>query len=175
MSRPRGAGGWPAPGWIGLRYAPGMSSTYQVIREITINAPAERIYGLIADFHEWDKWSPWDELDPEMNKTFVGSPSGVGAKYSWSGNRKAGMGSMEIVGADEPRRVTIDLAFVKPFKSRAATGFDLAATGDVTRVAWHMDGPKTFMVKVMSLFKSMDSMIGPDLEKGLAKLKSVAE
>ncbi len=38
-----------------------------------------------------------------------------------------------------------------------------------------MTGRKTFMTRVMGLVKSMDSMVGPDFEKGLQKLKAVAE
>ncbi len=38
-----------------------------------------------------------------------------------------------------------------------------------------MTGKKTFMTRVMGLFKSMDSMIGPDFERGLQKLKAVTE
>ena len=38
-----------------------------------------------------------------------------------------------------------------------------------------MIGPKTLATKVMGLFTSMDKMIGPDFEKGLARLKDVVE
>ena len=36
-----------------------------------------------------------------------------------------------------------------------------------------MIGPKTLATKVMGLFTSMDKMVGPDFEKGLARLKDV--
>jgi hypothetical protein len=32
-----------------------------------------------------------------------------------------------------------------------------------------------FVTKIMSVFTSMDKMIGKDFEKGLAKMKTVAE
>ena len=38
-----------------------------------------------------------------------------------------------------------------------------------------MTGQKTLMTKVMGIFTSMDKMIGPDFEKGLARLKEVVE
>ena len=38
-----------------------------------------------------------------------------------------------------------------------------------------MIGPKTLATKVMGLFTSMDKMVGPDFEKGLARLKDVVE
>jgi hypothetical protein len=44
-----------------------------------------------------------------------------------------------------------------------------------TRVTWYMSGPMPFISKIMSVFVSMDSMIGPDFEKGLARIKALAE
>jgi hypothetical protein len=82
---------------------------------------------------------------------------------------------MEITEAVEPSRVEVALNFVKPFKSSSTTTFDLEPEGEATRVTWTMTGPKTLMTRVMGLYKSMDKMIGPDFEKGLERLKAVAE
>jgi hypothetical protein len=38
-----------------------------------------------------------------------------------------------------------------------------------------MTGRKTLLTKVMGIVKSMDSLLGPDFEKGLARLKTAAE
>lgn len=149
--------------------------TYTVERRSTIEAPAATIYPLLANFHEWGVWSPWEELDPDMQRTFSGAESGQGAVYEWSGNRKAGAGRMEITDADEPSVVTIDLQFLKPFKAHNTTTFTLTEEGGTTAVSWTMTGAKTFMTKVMGIFRSMDAMIGPDFEKGLAKLKAATE
>jgi uncharacterized protein YndB with AHSA1/START domain len=88
--------------------------TYTVERWVAIDAPPERVYEQIADFRNWTTWSPWEGLDPELKRTYAGAESGTGAVYSWSGNRKAGQGRMEIIGAREPSRVDIDLLFEKP-------------------------------------------------------------
>ncbi len=149
--------------------------TFTIERTATIQAPAATIYALVADFHHWGRWSPWEDIDPQMQRTFSGAESGAGAIYEWSGNRKAGSGRMEITEADEPAVVTIDLQFLKPFKAHNTTTFTLAPDGDATAVSWTMTGPKTFMTKVMGIFKSMDAMVGPDFEKGLAQLQAAAE
>ena len=65
-------------------------STYEVTRSAVIPAPAQDIFPLVNSFHEWTKWSPWEAVDPAMERSYSGSESGVGAKYTWSGNRKAG-------------------------------------------------------------------------------------
>jgi hypothetical protein len=82
---------------------------------------------------------------------------------------------MTIADVDTNAAVTIDLEFLKPFKSRSTTVFTLARDGDATDVTWTMTGPKTFMTRLMGVFSSMDKMIGPDFEKGLQRLKADAE
>ena len=149
--------------------------TYTVERAATIEAAPTRVYEQIADFHNWTRWSPWEDLDPNLQRTYSGAPAGVGAAYAWSGNRKAGQGRMEIVEATEPSTVRIDLRFEKPFKARNDSVFTIEQAGSGSRVTWSLTGRKTLMTKVMGLFTSMDKMIGPDFEKGLARLKETAE
>lgn len=152
-----------------------MPDLYTVERTTTINAPAEKVYAQIVDFHYWRNWSPWDDLDPDMQRSYSGADSGVGAGYAWSGNRKAGEGKMKITEATEPSVVQIALKFLKPFKSSSTTTFNLKPQGQTTDVTWTMTGPKTLMTRVTGVFKSMDKMVGPDFERGLAQLRGVAE
>ena len=152
-----------------------MTDTYTVERSTTIDAPPARVYPQIADFHNWTNWSPWENLDPELKRTYSGAESGPGAVYSWSGNRKAGQGHMTITDATEPSKVKIDLVFEKPWKAHSDSVFTILHEGSGSRVVWSLTGEKTFMTRVMGVFKSMDKLIGPDFEKGLAALKATAE
>lgn len=149
--------------------------TYTVQRSILVEAAPARIYDEIADFRRWTAWSPWEDVDPELRRSYAGSGSGTGAVYRWSGNRKAGQGSMEIVEATPPSLVRIDLAFEKPWKARNDTRFLIEPDGDGSRVTWSMTGRNTLMTRVMGIFTSMDKLLGPDFEKGLARLKSTVE
>lgn len=144
-------------------------------RVTTIKAPPEKIMALLADFHNWPSWSPWEKLDPNMQRAYSGAPSGKGAIYSWTGNSKVGQGRMEIIDLTPPSSTTIKLDFLKPFAMASMTQFVLTPKGDSTTVTWNMNGPTPFMNKVMNVFISMDSMVGPDFEKGLAQLKAAAE
>ena len=148
---------------------------FEVMREATIPAPRESVFALLSDFHRWPEWSPWEDIDPNMKRTHSGTPSGAGAIYEWDGNRKAGAGRMEITEANAPWRVQIDLQFLKPFKSHNTTTFELADRDGGTHVTWRMVGPKTFFTRVMGIFTSMDKMVGPDFEKGLAQLSEAAQ
>jgi uncharacterized protein YndB with AHSA1/START domain len=148
---------------------------YQVERSTTIDAAPARIYAQIVSFRNWTHWSPWEDLDPRLRRTYSGAESGTGAVYGWSGNRKAGQGRMTITDASEPSRVAIDLDFEKPWKAHNHTVFTLVPDGSGSRVTWSITGKSTFMTKVMGIFRSMDKMLGPDFEKGLARLKATTE
>ena len=148
--------------------------TYTVERSITVNAPAPRVHGLVDDFHSWTSWSPWEDLDPELHRTYTGPERGVGAHYAWSGNRKAGAGSMEITSST-PEGIDITVAFLKPFKATNQTRLSFDPTADGTEVRWVMSGEQKGLMSVFGKFMSMDKLIGPDFEKGLARLKAVAE
>jgi hypothetical protein len=151
-----------------------MANTYTVERTLHIDAPPGAVRDHLVDLRRWEAWSPWEDLDPGVQRTYGGPASGVGAWYEWEGNRKAGMGRMEIIAADASS-VRIDLQFLKPFRSHSNTVFELQPDGGGTHVTWTMVGPNTGMTKVMGLFWSMDRMLGPDFEKGLGRLKAAAE
>jgi hypothetical protein len=72
--------------------------TYTVERSTEIEAPPEHVYEQVVDFHRWTTWSPWEDLDPELRRTYSGPDAGVGATYAWQGNRRAGTGRMESPG-----------------------------------------------------------------------------
>ena len=148
--------------------------TYVVERQAHMVAPPERVRERIVDLRRWESWSPWEDLDPDVRRTYGGPDAGEGAWYVWEGNRKAGKGRMEITGVDD-RSVTIDLQFLKPFKSRSVNEFTLQPRETGTLVTWTLTGPKTLMLKVMGVFMSMDKMLGGDFEKGLANLKAEVE
>lgn len=147
---------------------------FEMSRSTTINAPADRVHSLLNDFREWQQWSPWEGLDPDLKRTFTGPATGVGSHYAWAGNKKAGEGTMEITEST-PSSVAIDLEFLKPFKASNVTAFDLTEAGSgTTRVNWTMTGTRGVIMGLMGkLF--FDKAIGKDFDKGLAQLKAAAE
>jgi uncharacterized protein YndB with AHSA1/START domain len=150
------------------------NSTFRYERSTTISAPAEKVFALIDDFRAWSRWSPYEKLDPAMQKQYSGEARGVGAAYAWTG-KKAGTGSMVITEAAPASRVVIALTFTKPMKAQNVAEFVLEPTGGGTRVTWSMTGQITLMTRLFGLFVNMDKMIGKDFEDGLAAMKAVAE
>jgi uncharacterized protein YndB with AHSA1/START domain len=148
---------------------------YEVTREATIAAPREAIFDLLVDLRRWREWSPWEDIDPDLRRSYSGPTSGVGAVYEWDGNRKAGQGRMEIVSAEPPARLEIVLQFIKPFKSTTTTTFVLDARDGGTNVTWRLVGPKSFTTRLMGIFMSMDKMVGRDFERGLTRLSAAVQ
>ncbi|MFA5835142.1 MAG: SRPBCC family protein [Bacteroidota bacterium] len=148
--------------------------TFRIERTTSIKASSEKISTLISNFHKWNSWSPFEKLDPAMKRTFSGSNEGLGAVYEWEGNSNAGSGRMEVLNVSSSK-ITIKLDFFKPFEAHNTAEFTLEPDGEFTKVTWAMHGPNQFLGKVMTVFMSMDAMVGKQFETGLSNLKSVSE
>jgi hypothetical protein len=149
--------------------------TFQVARSVAIQATPQAIGPWIANFHRWTDWSPWDHLDPDLERTYDGAPEGVGARYGWKG-RKSGEGRMELREFEPGRRVGIRIEFLKPFRASNDVEFLLEAQGASTFVTWTMRGANTFFPgKLMDVFLDKDKFLGKDFQKGLEALRSRVE
>lgn len=149
-------------------------NSFRVQRSLSIKAAPEAIFDQIQDFRKWRNWSPWENIDPDLMRTYSGADAGKGAAYVWEG-KKAGIGRMDISEAVPSSKVVIRLEFLKPIKALNTTEFTLQKQGDHTVVTWAMFGPSPFMSKLFGLVFNMDKICGNDFEKGLAALKSVVE
>jgi effector-binding domain-containing protein/uncharacterized protein YndB with AHSA1/START domain len=144
-------------------------------RSTNIRAPQELVYKYVSSHAAMDKWSPWNEYDPNMTKALEGTDGTVGAKASWSGNDQVGVGSQTFTELVPNERVRAALVFTAPWQASNVVGFDLAASGDSTKITWSMEGENAFMARVMGVFMNMEAMVGKDFEKGLASVKALAE
>jgi uncharacterized protein YndB with AHSA1/START domain len=158
-----------------LIYAATKPDSFRIERTTTIKAPPEKVFSLINDFHQWEAWSPWEKIDPALKRTYSGAASGTGAVYEWDGNKDIGQGRMEITESSPSSKVSLKLDFVKPFEAHNRVDFTLATQGDSTTVTQAMYGPSPYMSKLMTIFFSMEKMVGSKYEEGLANLKALAE
>jgi uncharacterized protein YndB with AHSA1/START domain len=156
-------------------YAASQPDSFQLERSITVKAPPEKVFALVNDFQQWGKWSPWDKKDPAMKRTMGPASQGVGATYSWEGNKDVGTGRMEIKESVPSSKVSIQLNFLKPFEAQNISEFLITPKDNQTEVRWAMRGPQPFIAKLMGVFFSMEKMVGPDFEQGLAAMKVAAE
>ncbi|WP_395701799.1 SRPBCC family protein [Aquabacterium sp.] len=157
-----------------LAYAATRPDTFRVERSLRIQAPPERIIGLIGDLKQFNAWNPYERKDPALKGRYGATTQGPGAQYAWESD-KVGTGSLEITALQAPSRVAMKLDFVKPFEAHNQVEFTLQADGNVTLVRWAMQGPAPYISKLMGVVFDMDRMVGRDFEDGLNNLKALAE
>ncbi len=158
-----------------LIFAATRPDTFRVERSISIEAPSEKIFAILNDFHLSQSWSPFEKKDPTMKRTFSGAASGKGAVYEFDGNKEVGKGRLMITDTAPPSKITIALDMVEPFEAHNTVEFTLGANGDSTKVTWAMHGPQSYVMKVLSFFIDCDKMVGKDFEAGLVKLKAITQ
>jgi carbon monoxide dehydrogenase subunit G len=126
-----------------------------------INAAPDVIFQEVGDFENFVTWSPWSAKDPNMKQQFEGEKLSVGSKYSWSGNKQVGKGSLEIVHIEANRVVVYDMMFGQG-KNITKCTFKLEPTNGETNVSWIMDADmgnnpfSRFMGRMMAKFVTKD-------------------
>ncbi len=146
---------------------------YKVERSIYISADNKLIYNLVSNFEKWYIWVPWThEMDSTAVFEITGEDGRVGATWSWNG-KILGEGSMTATEFVPGEMLAYDLSFSKEkYKSK---GKIIINEDDSCKVIWTDEGDLGYnpINRYMGLF--MDKMMGPGFEKGLIKLKMVAE
>jgi hypothetical protein len=150
-------------------------AAFRIERSIRISAPPASAFALVNDFHRWGAWSPWEKMDPNLERVYEGANSGKGSIYSWKGNNKVGEGRMTIEQTQENSKIVIKLEFFRPFKATNTATFTFTPEGDGTKVNWAMDGCNGFVAKGFHMVMDMDKLVGADFERGLAAMKDQAE
>ena len=150
-------------------------SDFRVARSATISAPPPAVFAQVNDFHKWEAWNPWGKIDPAMKQTYEGAPAGVGAIYTWVGNKNVGEGRMTLTESRPSDLIRIKLEFFKPFAGTNIAEFTFKPAVNQTAVTWSMAGKNNFMAKAIHLFMNMDKMIGGQFETGLAQMKLIVE
>ena len=145
----------------------------RVSRSVTIDRPASLVYATVNSFELFPKWSPWQDLDPNMHQTTEGARDGVGAKLVWNGNDKVGSGTQVITATRLNESVASDIDFGKMGVAKSALLLSPAATS--TRVTWTLDIDMGASPIAHYFGLMMDRMIGKDYETGLKKLKALVE
>ena len=150
-----------------------LSPKFTVVRSVSINAPPEKVYALVADPRGWKAWSVWNQRDPAMEITYSGPPSGAGAAWAWK-SKTEGDGKMSFTAAEPDKRVAYNLYF-PDFGTTSKGDLTFTPEGSATKVNWTMNGDmgSNPLFRWIALFA--DKMVGKDFEAGLAGLKAAAE
>ncbi len=163
-------------GIIGLAiYVAVQPSDYDFSRSRVIKAPKSMLFDKVNDYKNWPSFSPWIEQEPEAELTYGDKTSGVDGSYGWNGEI-LGEGNMKTLAVEEGNSINQHIAFIKPFESESNINWAFEDTDEGTKVTWNMNGKLDFITKMFTTFTgSIEDMTGPDFERGLFKLDSVAQ
>jgi effector-binding domain-containing protein len=144
-----------------------------VERSLTMTASPEVIFDQVNTLKNWEKWSPWYGKDPNMKLTYEGPASGEGATYKWeSDKRDVGNGSLKILKSMPYDSLVNEMNFMENGIAYSTFKLDKADKG--TNVTWRMDSDMGMNPIARWMGLMMDKWVGPDFEKGLARIDSVS-
>jgi hypothetical protein len=145
-----------------------------VERSAAVRAPPATVFEIVNGFGRFNEYSPWFELDPNAKYAYAGPSAGVGARMSWTSDERAvGSGSQEIVRSDPPHTVQSRLEFGGEGTALSTWTIQAAEGGSTVTWAFDTDLGMNPVMRYMGL--AFDHFIGRDYERGLAKLKTLAE
>jgi uncharacterized protein YndB with AHSA1/START domain len=147
---------------------------FRVERSATLSPSPAALFEQVNNHHKFAVWNPFMKLDPNVRNTYSGPESGVGAVCSWEGNNDVGAGSCTIIESQPGELVRCRMDWKRPMEGTATVDFTFKPEGGKTVVTWAMYGKNNLMGRVMSVFMNCDKICGPQFEKGLADLGTVA-
>jgi uncharacterized protein YndB with AHSA1/START domain len=151
-----------------------LPKTTHVEREVTIDRPPAKVFAMLDSYRRFNEWSPWFARDPKAEYVYEGPATGIGASMRWASEQSdVGSGRQTIIESEPSSRVVAKLEFDGQGDARAT--FTLTPQGGGTRVVWGFDTDHGMNPLSRWFGLLFDRMIGPDYEKGLAKLKMVME
>jgi hypothetical protein len=150
-----------------------LPGTARVERSIDIASSPDKVFAIAANLRRMPEWSPWIEVDPQVKFAFEGPEQGVGQVMRWtSGNPMVGSGTLKLTEASPNTRFSTSSEYAGFGASTAAMSF--APEGAGTRVTWVFESSLPGVIDRWAGL-GIDRSVGAEYEKGLAKLKAVAE
>lgn len=144
-----------------------------VVRSTSIAASPAAIFPLVSDLRRFNEWSPWFDLDPAATYTFTGPTDGVGQTMTWeSKDSDVGSGSMSITRLQPDGEVDTALDLDG---QRADSWVKVEPEGAGSTVSWGFRTDVGYNPIMRYFALGLDRFVGPDYERGLAKLKAAAE
>ena len=151
-----------------------MKKEHYVKREITINAPRQKVFDYVKLLKNQDKFNKHAMAGPDREREYKGTDGTIGFIYAWKGNKNAGEGEKEIKNIVEGKKIETEIRFVKPM---AATAFIIMETESLsnvqTKVSWSNAGTLRYPVNIM--IPMMEKMLPKEMDSSLTTLKNILE
>ena len=151
-----------------------MKKEHYVIRDITINAPRQKVFDYIKLLKNQDEFNKHAMAGPDRKREFKGTDGTVGYIYAWSGDKNAGVGEKEIKNIIEGKRIETEIRFVKPMTALASIIMETESlSGDQTKVSWSNAGTLKYPFNIM--IPMMEKHVAKDMDGSLLNLKNILE
>ncbi len=144
-------------------------------KSVEINAPVDKVWANVSTLRALDSWSPWNEGDPNMEKTWEGEDGQPGSRQCWNGNKEVGSGCQTIISVNPPNKIETRIQFFEPYESEADAAVLLEPSATGTNATWSFASEMPYPWRISKLFMNMGKMLDPDFTKGLNKLKTLSE
>ena len=152
-----------------------MPSRLTMERSTIINANEQIVFDQINTLKNWEKWSPWQKMDPTVKMIYNSIPSGLGASYEWSSdNSNTGSGSLTISESVPYSLIKITLDFKE--NGIGTSDFKLAQAEGGVKLSWGFESDtdsnpfKKLMMNTLG-----KSFMNKTYDEGLAAIKQIAE
>ncbi|MCC6383900.1 MAG: SRPBCC family protein [Bacteroidia bacterium] len=148
-----------------------LPSKVHVERQAEFNAPAYLVFNQFNTVENWIKWFPWVKMDTHSKWTHFGPDAGIGAGYSWKGE-KTGEGKITIT---ESKPFSLIVTELEMGDKKGYPGFLFEEINGTTRVTWYFDndaGSNPFS-RYMNLM--IKGMLGHLFEQGLSDVKNIID
>lgn len=150
-----------------------MRRKHYVKREITINAPRQRVYDYLRFLKNQENFNKYASAG-EREKSFTGEDGTVGYVYKWTGDKKAGAGEKEIISLEPGKRIESEIRFQRPMKTSATILTELESlSANETKVYLSNAGSLGYPLNMF--IPKMEKHVAKDMDESLQKLKSIIE
>ncbi|GGZ31976.1 hypothetical protein GCM10007049_26690 [Echinicola pacifica] len=162
---------------LGLLAAAFIPKKMDVEVSVIIDKPVVEVFDYVKKLKNQDKFSVWMQVDPHMQKTYMGMDGTVGAVSKWkSTNSDVGQGEQEIKTIVPNKRIDYELRFIEPFQStdRAYMITD-QITSSQTKVIWGFNSVSPYPMNLVVKIMGVEQMLSNQLQEGLRTLKKQME
>lgn len=151
------------------------TKNFNTERSLTIEAPKAMLFNMVNDFKTWEKWSPWFDKDPDMKVEYGTSTQGVGASYSWSGNKEVGSGNMTTIESVPSSLHKSKMEF-EGFADPSTAEFNFTEKDGKTEVTWkhYAEEDLPFYLRGILFVTGAKKIMEKDFENGLASMAALA-
>jgi uncharacterized protein YndB with AHSA1/START domain len=157
-----------------LIYVQSRPNDFRYERTRVIKASPEAVFEQVNEFRNWEKWSPWIEMEPTAKLTYGENTAGEGGYYRWDG-KKTGAGSCTILRSAPNEAVDVALEFERPMKSSSRADFKLESNSEGVKLTWIMAGTNNFIAKFFGVLMNSEKMIATSFDRGLGRIAHLVE